>query len=209
MFRFAPCIYFIPNVLTKKILKHPLIILATLLFTLSAVQCSANPFIAKDSMFINLNDTSFHDITLTLDTSDEQTVYLHTGQALIYFSLDELIDICVKGREIASKVNRFKTKKNASEIPERVSTHWEFEAVADYLLERGRTAVLDLNTQRFVSKISYRLETFDGRAERFYFMPGYRIFFSVVKLSEIDDKKWFPKNKTKKATYELSDRTAE
>jgi hypothetical protein len=174
-----------------------------------AFYCGAASMFAKDSLFTDLNDTSFHEVKLSLDTSGEQTVYLLTEGSVLYFQLDELIDVCVKGREIGSKVNRFKTKKNASEIPDKLITHWEFESVADYLLERGRVALFDLNTNQFVKTIRYRLETFDGRAERFYYLPGYRIFYSVVKMAEIDDKRWFPKNKTKKTTYELNDRAIE
>lgn len=165
----------------------------------------AHPLIGKDSLLIDLNDTALHEVKLSLDTAATETLFLYGDQVTLYLPLDEFVEVALKGRDISNKLHLLKTKRRSNEIPEKISSHPEFEFVTDQLLEQGRATLFDHRSGHFVNKIYYRLETFDGRAERFYYLPDYRVFFTVVKLTAMDDQKWFRKNKNRRQN-ELTDR---
>ena len=174
-------------------MRHILLIISTLLITTTLLGQLQKERGSKSSW----HDTTFILVKLQDTINDTKTVAVEIGKkAIIYLKLKPILEeakdplndfVKDKYNRILNYFDSAALKSDTIFIKDYYNLkHFEY-LISNQLID-GNAKVFYKKQNIFVDTISHRLERYGGNADRFFYLPDRRPFFSVLEFIGILDK---------------------
>ena len=174
-------------------MRHILLIISTLLITTTLLGQQQKEKGSKSSW----HDTTFILVKLQDTINDTKTVAVEIGKkAIIYLKLKPILEEAKDPLNdfVKDKYNRILNYFDSAALKSDtifIKDYYNlkhFEYLISNQLIGGNAKVFYKKQKIFVDTISHRLERYGGNADRFFYLPDRRPFFSVLEFIGILDK---------------------